>query len=263
MSQDETEARKLIDSLGSRYDKVERIAAGGMGVVFRAEDTILLRLVAIKVLLSNHADEHLVRFQQEARACSRLKHHNLISVLDFGVGPTGHPYLIMDFVDGKSLDRAIGEKGPLPLEMAIPIIKGICEGMEHAHQSSVIHRDLKPSNIMLATDKSGAESVKVLDFGIARLTDRRGTGKIITTEGAALGTPAYMSPEQISGSAVDHRSDIYSVGCVMFKTLTGRAPFRSSDSLVVMKQHLQAPPPLLKAASQKEFPPELERITEK
>ncbi len=260
----EIEARQLIDSLGSRYEQVERIAAGGMGVVFRAEDTILLRTVAIKVLLATKAgSEQILRFQQEAKACSRLKHTNLIGVLDFGVGPSGHPYLIMDYADGQSLDRTIAKQGPLPIEVAVPIFKSICQGMEHAHQSGVIHRDLKPSNIVLLKDKSGSDAVRVLDFGIARITEKDNRGRSLTTEGAALGTPAYMPPEQISGKGVDQRSDIYSMGCVMFKTLTGRVPFRSNDPLVVLTQHLQAPPPMLRATCQREFPEELERIVEK
>lgn len=217
--------------LKDRYTQFELLGAGGMGVVYRAFDQTLQKDVAIKILPGQLTPERAMRFQQEARTASRLKHPNLITILDFGISPTGEPFLVMDYAAGATLDSIIKERGTIDLNSALAIVDQICEGIKHAHANSVIHRDLKPSNVIV---ESVERTVKVVDFGIAKFTEES-KGLTITPQGRLIGTPQYMSPEQIAGAEVDARSDIYSIGCILFHLLAGRPPFESDTSIEVLR----------------------------
>jgi tRNA A-37 threonylcarbamoyl transferase component Bud32 len=234
--------------LGRVIDKKYRIDAqiglGGMATVYRATRLHIGDVVAIKIL---HAellrDPKLAeRFQREAQAAARLKHPNVVTVHDFGVCEDDVVYLVMELVEGENLRTMIKEGGPMTTAAAAAIVRQVCAALTEAHRQNVIHRDIKPANIAVETTADGLR-VKVLDFGIASL--RGGTMMTFTQTGTVLGTPAYMSPEQCLGEDLDSRSDIYSLGVVLFEMLSGVVPFNSPTATAVVMQHVQqAPPPL-------------------
>src|SRR5580692_9404123 len=215
------------------------IGAGAMGAVFRARQIALEKTVAIKVLHGEHADDasFVTRFQREAKAASRLNHPNSMQVIDYGAEPDGLLYIAMEYLDGRSLHRVIREDRPLHAARITDILMQTLAALAVAHDMGVVHRDLKPDNIMIlsGTDDDGRpkDIVKVCDFGIAKITDSRayrdGPGRTsdapLTTAGLMIGTPEYMSPEQGSGQKLDARSDLYSVGVILFEMLTGKVPF--------------------------------------
>jgi Serine/threonine protein kinase len=226
------EEMQAPEFLKDRYAQFELLGAGGMGVVYRAFDQTLKKDVAIKILPGQKlTPERAMRFQQEARTASKLQHPNLITILDFGISPTGEPFLVMEFAAGDTLESIIEERGTIDAGSALQIVIQICEGMVHAHANGVVHRDLKPSNVIVEPAEC---CVKVVDFGIAKLTDE-GKGLTLTPQGRLIGTPSYMSPEQMSGDEVDARSDIYSIGCILFHLLAGTPPFASDTSIEVLQ----------------------------
>jgi eukaryotic-like serine/threonine-protein kinase len=248
------------------YEFTGEIGSGGMGVVYRAMHTVLRRPVAIKVLPIHQLDQSGIRrFQQEARAASLLRHENLVTVSDCGVTVTGQPYMVMDFIEGKTLERLLREEGSLSETAALPIFDQICQGIEHAHEKGILHRDLKPSNIMLIDKKTGIPGVKVLDFGIAKIL--HGELKLtqgLTETGQVFGSPPYMSPEQALGKDVDVRSDIYSLACVMYETLTGAPPLMGSSIMeTVYKQIYENTPSLSEGSLGKKFSPDWEAFMAK
>ncbi len=234
--------------LGERYHIMERIGVGGMGVVYRASHATLKRDVAIKVLLPGlgDRDEFVRRFEREAESASRLAHPNIIAITDFGRTPAGLLFLVMEFLDGQSLTALIAQ-GPIKLARALSIMRQILGGLGHAHATGVVHRDLKPDNIMLVTRDGRSDVVKILDFGIAKLTDpvsAQGTGReVLTQAGMIFGTPEYLSPEQALGDTVDARADLYAAGVILFEMLTARRPFESPDKMRIISMHLSQPPP--------------------
>ncbi|MCA9800881.1 MAG: serine/threonine protein kinase, partial [Cyanobacteria bacterium HKST-UBA02] len=233
--------------LRERYSRLDRISAGGMGVVFKGEDEILKKTVAIKTLFMNSSDpDAVIRFQQEARAVSRLSHPNIIGIMDFGLLDDSQPYLVMDFVEGMSLGSFMEKSGPLDPDIVIEILCQVCDGMNHAHERGVIHRDLKPSNLMLEGDPAEQIQIRILDFGVAKLeesqTDETG---FQTRAGTMVGSPYYMSPEQIRAEAVDARSDIYSLGCIAYQMVSGTLPFEGETYVQTVTAHLETPPKLL------------------
>lgn len=251
--------------VAERYKVLEELGRGGMGVVYRVEQTALQREMALKTLDGNDVKEITwQRFQQEAKASSMLDHPNLISVHDCGMIDGKHPYFVMDLVDGKTLAEVVHQKGCLSVEEALPIFIQVCFGLAYAHDLGIVHRDLKPSNIMISDRQTpgGAINVKIVDFGIAKLRANEGSDKQgLTKTGEIFGSPLYMSPEQCLGVAVDHRSDIYSFGCVLFEALTGTPPFMGSTALSTMMKHQSEKAPSLKEATLgKEFSPEMENI---
>lgn len=247
--------------LEDRYTRFELLGAGGMGVVYRAFDQTLRKDVAIKILPGQKlTPERAMRFQQEARTASRLQHPNLITILDFGISPTGEPFLVMDFAAGATLDSIIEDRGTIDARAALEIIDKICEGMKHAHANGVIHRDLKPSNVIVEPDE---HSVKVVDFGIAKFTEES-KGLTITPQGRLIGTPSYMSPEQIAGNEVDARSDIYSIGCILFHLLAGRPPFESDTSIEVLRSaRTKRAPSVAEVNASVTIPQEVEELVAK
>ncbi len=250
-----------VGQLSNTYNFIGQIGAGGMGVIYKAHHAMLNKDVAIKILhLVNELN--VQRFQREAQAAYNLHHENVVAVHEFGVTEQGQPYMVMEFIDGKTLSDLIEERGALPIELCINIFKQVCNGISHAHSRGVLHRDLKPSNVMLTDPESWSPHVRIVDFGIAKVLDTNelGSGKLTRT-GDFMGSPLYMSPEQCLGKNVDLRSDIYSIGCIMFEALTGSPPLQGETSMETMLMQMNDKAPSLKEGSGgKTFPAWIERL---
>ena len=227
----------LNTMLDGKYRLERLLGKGAMGAVYAARHKIINKLVAIKVLNSGSDDPMLpVRFQQEAEAAARIKHPNIVAVNDFGEDG-GTLYMVMDYVDGHSLRKLITQDVRLAPERVVDLGSQVCAAISVAHAAGIVHRDLKPENIMIETDE-GREVARVFDFGIAKLLDREG----FTRAGSVLGTPYYMSPEQASAQPVDHRSDIYSLGVILYELLSGVVPFDAPKFQQVLVKHVIEPP---------------------
>lgn len=244
---------------------VAKIGEGGMGEVFKYHHPLLKKDFAVKMLHSfNVSSDSHVRFQREAMAASSLNHQNLVSVQDFGITSDDRPYMVMDFIEGMTLKDAISNHLEFTPYDKLSIIMQCCDGLQHAHEKGVLHRDLKPSNIMLTNLDRALPTIKILDFGIAKMTDLDQSAIELTKTGEVFGSPLYMSPEQAQGKKTDARTDIYSLGCVLFDLLTGTPPFGGTTSLSIIIAHLNTPAPTLKEASLgKEFPQSLESCVAK
>jgi tRNA A-37 threonylcarbamoyl transferase component Bud32 len=252
-----------VDPAFERYEFIAGIGAGGMGVIYKARHRALNKYVAIKTLHSHLAGPDVMsRFAIEGKAASLLTHQNIVAVHDFGFTQSGQPYMIMDYVDGKTMSELLQAYGQVPLNIFLQIFIQVCEGMSHAHTRSVMHRDIKPSNLMLVVNERREYDVKIMDFGIAKFLDDTIHGEQnLTKTGEAVGSPIYMSPEQARGKRMDHRSDIYSLGCVMYEALTGSPPFIGNTSLDTMLMHMdQEPLPLSQATLGTKFDPRVETI---
>lgn len=243
-----------------RYKLTEVIGRGAMGVVYKATQTDDGKEVAIKVLHTHLASnqESLKRFQHEAEAARSLMHPNIVRLYDVGVGPGGQPYIAMEYLAGTTLAEFMRARRYLNTAEALPIIRQVCEALAEAHSHGVLHRDIKPANIMLMNRFGEENFVVVLDFSIAKVI-QRASDVDSTTPGLIFGSPAYMSPERFMGRGGDFRSDIYSVGIIMWQMLAGRAPFKSSDLYTLMNEHISTPPPSVKSVRPDcDIPPELE-----
>lgn len=254
---------KLIQD---RYRVECMLAKGSMGVVYKAMQELIGREVAIKVLHGYLVadEESIKRFHKEAKAASRLNHPNITTLYDYGVLGSGQPYIVMDLLRGSSLAEILKERDYLPYDEAVVIFKQVCEAMAEAHKRGVVHRDIKPENIMLEYTDRGVQ-VKVVDFGIAKFVQEQDDtiGKITKT-GTVCGSPTYMSPEQCDDNKVDHRSDIYSLGVVIYETITGKVPFSGQDIYNVMTMHVKDPPPRLKQVRPDlDLPAHLEAVLDK
>lgn len=232
----------IQETFANRYKIIERLGAGGMGIVYLAHDPILNINVAVKVLASDPTGITAARLQREAVAAGSLNHPNIAKVFDFGQTSEGSPYMVMEYVPGKSLAELILERGSIAIDEAEDIFEQILHGLSIAHAHKIIHRDLKPSNIMVANPDTSEKQVKLLDFGVAKLEVYN---QELTSTGALLGSPTYMSPEQAMGLDADARSDIYSFGCLMFETLTGQPPFRGKTAFETISMHNTKAPPLV------------------
>lgn len=259
-----TNLQQVPEHLKSRYKDFEFLSAGAMGRVFKATDSILLIDVAIKVLLENRhiRSESAVRFQQEAKAVSKLQHKNILTIMDFGITDGGEPYIVMEFIKGKTLAEILNTHEQLTLAEATNIIGQICDGMEHAHRVGVIHRDLKPANIMVLGDDLQTATIRILDFGIAKYEERLlNTIGSATPSGTLLGSPQYMSPEQVDSKNIDNRSDIYSVGCILFQMMTGRHAHERDSTITLLQAKREEPAPKINSViSHKPVPPAVEEV---
>ena len=234
--------------LDGKYHLDKRLGQGGMGVVYCARHVYLKTQHAIKVILPDLVgnDPQLVtRFRQEALAAAAIKHYNVVSVTDYGVAMGTMPFLVMEYVEGESLHDLLTREGRLAPEKALELITAICNGIGAAHHQGIVHRDLKPLNIMVCNNKQTiAESVKILDFGLAKIKSGELLGSFIQAQTTGLmGSPYYMAPEQWSDEEPDARSDIYSLGVMLFQMLTGDVPFKGSSIPAIMKKHLTDAPP--------------------
>ncbi len=221
------------------------VGTGAMGTIYRAEQKSLGKTVVIKLIHKDMLGDPTLamRFHREARAASRLNHPNCIQIIDFGEMEDGRLYIAMEHVSGRDLGRLLFDEYPLRPERVVHIAKQICLALDEAHANGVLHRDLKPENIMVGDRRNMKDFVKVLDFGIAKLMDSAGNPTIQTLSGTVCGTPEFMSPEQARGDEMDARSDLYSVGIMMYQMLTNHLPFVAESSLEVMTKHLTEPTP--------------------
>lgn len=245
--------------LGGSYRLDRAIARGGMGRLYQATHTRLPRKVAVKVLHEPHAQraEAVRRFEREASALCRLDHPNVLSVLDFLRTADGRGAIVTPLLEGQTLEARLAREGKLEGGVAVHIALEMCRGLSAAHSEGIVHRDLKPSNVFLVERGSGPSVVKLLDFGVAKLD-----GDDMTRTGVVLGTPAYMAPEQASGSAhVDARADVYAVGAVLYRMLVGVAPYEGPDASNVLSQLLSGAPERLGARAA--IPAALEAIVER
>lgn len=232
--------------IGGNYRILRPIGRGGMGEVYLALHQRLDKRCALKVIPPDKVTkEAWQRFRQEAQVISKLNHQNIVQVSDLGIHAEYLPYYAMEFVSGQSLADILNERKRMKLESVIEVFLQVCNGVEYAHKSGVIHRDLKPGNIMLTTDVSDRVVVKILDFGLAKLSQPGRLKQSLTLAGDVFGSPFYMSPEQCSGEVVDNRSDIYSVGCTMFECLTGQPPFDGNRAAAIIVSHQESPAPSL------------------
>ena len=253
-------ANEIIDQ---KYQIIELISRGNMGFIYRARHIHLDKIFAIKVLAPDEPlkEESKERFQREAHTASSLNHPNIINVHDFGILENGEFYLAMEYLEGESLADNLSREKRLDFHSALPIFKQICSALEYAHSQGVVHRDLKPSNIMLIKDYKGELQCKVIDFSIAKFTRKKPDQKTITKPGQIFGSPLYMSPEQCQGKKPDHRSDIYSLGCVMYEVLCGEPPLFGETSLVTIYKHVnELPAPVSQHLKEDSLPKNLEAV---
>ena len=231
-----------------RYEIVKLIGEGGMGRVFQARQVSMNRMVALKILRAQLASDEqlLARFQQEAMSVSRLRHPNTITVYDYGKTEDGYLFMAMELLGGRSLFSLLREEKRVTLPRALHIMEQVCGAAAEAHKMGIVHRDLKPENIQIDEVANDPDYAKVLDFGIAKIIHGDGDepgGKTLTMAGALFGTPHYMSPEQVHGLRVDHRTDVYSLGVIMYEMLAGITPFDGATPMAVMMAQASKPPP--------------------
>jgi eukaryotic-like serine/threonine-protein kinase len=250
------------DLLGGQFQILQKIGSGGMGSVYKATQPAMNRMVAVKILhpkLANRKDL-VSRFRREARAMSHLTHPNTVKVLLYGELEDGSLYIVMEYLEGRNLNQVVRKEGPLPVERAIPILIQVCGALQEAHMQGIVHRDLKPENIFLSTNGGLKDYPKVLDFGLAKVTERemRPGSVMLTQEGMVFGTPEFMSPEQAQGKVLDARSDIYSLATILYEVLTGKLPFEARTPMEYIQHHVTKSPILLDSRIPgKSFPPGL------
>lgn len=236
-----------------KYEILSVLGAGGMSVIYKARHKYMERICAVKLLhpflLSDSS--MFQRFQYEAKAASNLSHPNVVAMHDFGITDDGKAYLVMDYLEGEDLSTVLERDVFLTEPQAREIFRQALAGLDHAHSKGVIHRDLKPSNLFLIPQTDGSVLVKLVDFGIAKITDSSSAAQNLTRTGEVFGSPLYMSPEQCSGKSLDARSDIYSLGCLMYEALCGRRPLVGESALETMHMHIKDVPLTLSQAAPK------------
>ena len=250
-------------TIAQKYRVEALIGEGGMGKVYRARQLALDKVVVLKVLRRTLlSDERTVaRFHREARAASRLNHPNSINVLDFGQAEDGALFIAMEYVAGQDLHDILTREWPLGETRVVRLVSQILSALSDAHSAGVIHRDLKPENIMVEQRRNEGDFVKVLDFGIAKITDSTDDGPALTRAGFVCGTPEYMSPEQVRGAQLDHRSDLYAVGVILYQLTTGLLPFESDSAVGFATKHLtEEPPPPSRRRPDARISPGMERL---
>lgn len=254
--------------LEGQFHIIQKIGTGGMGSVYRASQPEMNRMVAIKILhpkLVNRRDL-TSRFRREARAMSQLSHPNTVKVFMYGELEDGSLYIVMELLEGRNLNQAVRRDGPIPAARAIPILIQVCAALQEAHALGIVHRDLKPENIFLCNQGGLLDFAKVLDFGLAKVTERqmRPGSLILTQEGMVFGTPEFMSPEQAQGRELDARSDIYSLAIILYEALTGKLPFNAQTPMEYIQKHvLEVPIALSDRMPETPFPNGLQAVVTK
>ena len=263
--QDPFIGREILDG---QFHIVQKIGTGGMGSVYRASQPAMNRMVAIKILhpkLVNRRDL-TSRFRREARAMSQLSHPNTVKVFMYGELEDGSLYIVMELLEGRNLNQAVRRDGPIAAARAIPILIQVCAALQEAHAMGIVHRDMKPENIFLCNQGGLQDFAKVLDFGLAKVTERqmRPGSLILTQEGMVFGTPEFMSPEQAQGRELDARSDIYSLAVILYEALTGKLPFHAQTPMEYIQKHvLELPIPLAERMPETQFPHGLQAVMSK
>jgi len=254
--------------LNGQFQILQKIGSGGMGAVYKALQPEMNRMVGVKILhpkLANRKDL-VSRFRREARAMSHLTHPNTVKVFMYGELEDGSLYIIMEFLDGKNLNQSVRSEGAFPVERALPILIQVCGALEEAHTQGIIHRDLKPENIFLCQSSGLRDFPKVLDFGLAKVTERemRPGSVILTQEGMVFGTPEFMSPEQAQGKTLTPAADQYSLAVILYEVLTAKLPFDAKSAMDFLSLHVTGKPiPLSQRVANRKFPPLLDRIVDK
>ncbi len=228
-----------------RYEIISIIGKGGVSFVYKAKHKHIGRLVAIKTLRQDHLEDETLarRFEREAQAAAALEHPNIIQIYDFGVSSNGQVFLVMDYLEGMSLEKFIADNGPLSRDQFMNVFLPVLDALAFAHDNKVLHRDMKPANIMLVTRQNDKPLVKLVDFGIARvITEQQEAEAKLTRAGEVVGTPLYMSPEQYMGHDLDPRSDLYSLGCTMYEAITGVAAFGGGNLYQILARHMNEYP---------------------
>jgi serine/threonine-protein kinase len=252
--------------LGGQFRVLEKVGTGGMGSVYKASQPAMNRMVAIKILHPKLAGRKDLtsRFRREARAMSQLTHPNTAKVFMYGEAEEdGSLYIVMEMLEGKNLNQTVRKEGPMPTERAIPILIQVCGALQEAHDLGIVHRDLKPENIFLSKQGGIIDYPKVLDFGLAKVTERQMQpgSVILTQEGMVFGTPEFMSPEQAQGRVLDARSDIYSLAVILYEVLTGKLPFSARTPMEYIQKHVMEPAiPLNDRVPDRKFPKGLEEV---
>ncbi len=252
--------------IADRYAIIRKLGEGGMGAVYLGEHVKMGRKSAIKVMNPSMANDPdaISRFNREASNASRISHPNVCQIYDFGETPEGIIYLAMEYIEGAALTDIIEREGALPAARAVRILKQSADALAAAHDLGIVHRDLKPDNIMIVQGRDGSDIAKVVDFGIAKAVAGDEAGQKVTKTGLVVGTPEYMSPEQLSGDKLDGRSDIYSLGLVFYRMLTGVLPFQADSAQETMIKRLTDDPmPLETARPDIVFPPKLQAVLDK
>lgn len=232
---------ELLDKdyvLGGRYRLEEAIGSGGMALVWKASDITMNRAVVVKLMHEHLSNEpgNLKRFENECKMMAKIKHPNVVTIFDSGLLEDAIPYMVMEYVKGESLREMIDDRGPAPIKTAAAIMSQICAGLQEAHDTGIIHRDLKPDNIVVQDRSNKPDSVKIVDFGIARLMDSK---ERFTKTGTVIGTMEYISPEQLrDDSDIDGRADLYSLGIIFFEILTADLPLKAKTLEGMVTKHL-------------------------
>lgn len=251
--------------VAGQFRIVQKIGSGGMGSVYKAEQPDMNRHVAIKILHPRYLSRSdlVSRFRREARAMSHLSHPNTARVFLYGQLEDGACYFVMEYLEGRNLAQLVRAEGPMAPDRAVHVMKQVCGALDEAHRAGIIHRDLKPENIFLTVQGGIDDFPKVLDFGLAKVTEKqmKPGSMILTREGMVFGTPEFMSPEQARGQKLDSRSDIYALGVIMYELLTGKLPFDAKQPIEYIQLHVNAEPMCFaERAPDREVPEALEAV---
>ncbi|MFW6052156.1 MAG: serine/threonine-protein kinase [Myxococcota bacterium] len=241
-------------TLAERYRIIRQIGEGGMGIVYEAEHVVIEKRVALKVLRDDFSrkPEVVERFRQEAKSASRIGHEHIVDISDFGETPWGQSFFVMEYLEGEDLANVLAREATLAPDRAVEIVVQCCRALGAAHAKGIVHRDMKPENVFLVKREDGQDFVKIVDFGIAKMSDIETPGspsRKLTKTGMIFGTPEYMSPEQAAGKHLDHRVDIYAMGVILYEMITGRVPFMGDSFMGVLTQHMFEPVPSLMEAN--------------
>jgi serine/threonine protein kinase len=254
--------REILDG---QFKILQKIGSGGMGSVYKASQPAMNRMVGVKILHPklNSRKDLVARFRREARAMSHLSHPNSTKVFLYGALEDGSLYIVMEFLEGKNLNQTVRSEGPFSVARALPILIQVCGALDEAHKAGIIHRDMKPENIFICQQGSLRDYPKVLDFGLAKVTERemRPGSLVLTQEGMVFGTPEFMSPEQAQGTPLTPASDIYSLAVILYEVLTGKLPFEGKGAMDFIQLHVNGKPiPLNERVPGLTFPPLLGEV---
>ena len=256
----------LVGTQLDKYQVIRRVGEGGMGLVYEAMHTFIEKQVAIKVLRDDFSKrpEVVERFRQEAKSASRIGHANIVDISDFGETPQGASYFVMEYLAGEDLANVLARETTVGPGRAVNILQQCCRALGAAHSKGIVHRDMKPENIFLTQREGSPDFVKIVDFGIAKMSDietEGAPGRKLTKTGMIFGTPEYMSPEQAAGKSLDHRVDVYALGVILYELLTGRVPFVGDSFMGILTQHMfEDAPPLRETNPHADCSPELEMV---